>query len=78
MLPSAEDSARLFAAANSGAGLSLNRIGVVRARIRRPSPGALAIAALAALGAGGEDARSQHRSPVRRAEQRSSAWTCPS
>lgn len=56
MLPSAEDSARLFAAANSGSGLSLRG---------SPTTGpytpavvhALAIAALAALGAGGEDAR---------------------
>jgi hypothetical protein len=56
MLPSAEESSRLFAAANSGSGLSLtaSRSGppytpaVVRS---------LALAALAALGAGGEDAR---------------------
>jgi hypothetical protein len=56
MLPSAEESARLFAAAHSGSGLSVNptRSGppytpaVVRS---------LALAALAALGAGGEDAR---------------------
>ena len=56
MLPSAEESARLFAAANTGSGLSLSagRAGppytpaVVRS---------LALAALAALGAGGEDAR---------------------
>ena len=56
MLPSAEESARLFTAANTGSGLSLSagRAGppytpaVVRS---------LALAALAALGAGGEDAR---------------------
>jgi hypothetical protein len=56
MLPSAEESARLFAAANSGSGLSLNG-----ARSGPPYTPAiarsLAIAALAALGAGGEDAR---------------------
>ena len=56
MLPSAEESARLFAAANSGSGLSIgpSRSGppytpaVVRS---------LALAALAALGAGGDDHR---------------------
>ena len=56
MLPSSEESARLFAAANSGSGLGVttNRSGppytpaVVRS---------LALAALAALGAGGEDSR---------------------
>jgi hypothetical protein len=56
MLPSADESARLFAAANTGTGLSLSASpsgppytpAVVRA---------LALAALAALGAGGEDAR---------------------
>lgn len=56
MLPSAEESARLFAAANSGAGLSLNP-----SRSGPPYTPAIArslsIAALAALGAGGEDAR---------------------
>ncbi len=56
MLPSAEESARLFAAANSGTGLSLSP-----ARSGPPyTPAvarALALAALAALGAGGEDAR---------------------
>jgi len=56
MLPSAEESARLFAAANSGSGLSLNA-----SRSGPPYTPAvarsLAIAALAALGAGGEDAR---------------------
>ena len=56
MLPSADESARLFAAANSGAGLGLTPAtagppytpAVVRS---------LAVAALAALGAGGEDSR---------------------
>ena len=56
MLPSAEDSARLFAAANTGAGLT-----VTPARSGPPYTPAvvrsLALAALAALGAGGEDAR---------------------
>lgn len=56
MLPSAEESARLFAAANSGSGLSLNP-----SRSGPPYTPAiarsLAIAALAALGAGGEEAR---------------------
>ncbi|MDP3657506.1 MAG: hypothetical protein Q8R45_11135 [Brevundimonas sp.] len=56
MLPSAEESARLFAAANSGSGLSLNG-----SRSGPPYTPAiarsLALAALAALGAGGEDAR---------------------
>lgn len=56
MLPSAEESARLFAAANSGTGLALNP-----ARSGPPYTPAvtrsLAVAALAALGAGGEDAR---------------------
>jgi len=56
MLPSAEESARLFAAANNGAGLEVSA-----ARSRPPYTPAvvrsLALAALAALGAGGEDAR---------------------
>ena len=56
MLPSAEESARLFAAANSGSGLALPP-----ARSGPPYPPAvvrsLALAALAALGAGGDDAR---------------------
>ena len=56
MLPSAEESARLFAAANSGSGLAL-----APARSGPPYTPAvvrsLALAALAALGAGGEDAR---------------------
>ena len=56
MLPSAEESARLFAAANTGSGLTLDAS-------RQGPPytpaivNALAIAALAALGAAGEDAR---------------------
>lgn len=55
-LPSAEESARLFAAANSGAGLNLTPA-------QRGAPftpaivNSLAIAALAALGAAGEDAK---------------------
>ncbi|WP_415289456.1 hypothetical protein RSD66_07105 [Brevundimonas sp. S1H14] len=55
-LPSAEDSARLFAAANSGSGLNLSAA-------QRGAPftpaivNSLAIAALAALGAAGEDAK---------------------
>ncbi|MEG1028488.1 MAG: hypothetical protein RSE34_00215 [Brevundimonas sp.] len=55
-LPSAEESARLFAAANSGAGLNLTAA-------QRGAPftpavvNSLAIAALAALGAAGDDAR---------------------
>ena len=56
MLPSAEESARLFTAANSGSGLAL-----APARSGPPYTPAvvrsLALAALAALGAGGEDAR---------------------
>ena len=56
MLPSADESARLFAAANTGSGLSLSP-----ARSGPPYTPAvvrsLALAALAALGAGGEDAR---------------------
>lgn len=56
MLPSAEESARLFTAANSGSGLE-----VTPARAGPPYTPAvvrsLALAALAALGAGGEDAR---------------------
>ncbi len=56
MLPSAEESARLFAAANEGTGLSLSP-----SRSGPPYTPAvarsLALAALAALGAGGEDAR---------------------
>ena len=56
MLPSAEESARLFTAANTGSGLSLNG-----SRSGPPYTPAvarsLALAALAALGAGGEEAR---------------------
>ncbi len=56
MLPSAEESARLFAAANSGSGLE-----VASARSAPPYTPAvvrsLAVAALAALGAGGDEAR---------------------
>ncbi len=56
MLPSAEDSARLFAAANSGSGLSLTGP-TASAPYTRAVVHSLAIAALAALGAGGEEAR---------------------
>lgn len=56
MLPSAEESAKLFAAGNSGQGLNLSA-----ERVRPPyTPAvanALAIAALAALGAAGDEAR---------------------
>ena len=56
MLPSADESARLFAAANSGSGL-----GLTSGRAGPPYTPAvvrsLALAALAALGAGGEDFR---------------------
>ena len=56
MLPSAEESARLFAAAHAGSGLP-----VTPSRAGAPYTPAvvrsLALAALAALGAGGEDAR---------------------
>ncbi len=56
MLPSAEDAARLFAAANSGSGLSLN--GSASSAPYTPAVvHSLAIAALAALGAGGDEAR---------------------
>ena len=56
MLPSAEESARLFAAANTGSGLSLtaNRAGPP---YTPAIANALAIAALAALGAAGDDAK---------------------
>jgi hypothetical protein len=57
MLPSAEDSARLFAAANAGAGLSLTG-GAVEAPFTPAVVHSLAIAALAALGAAGDEARS--------------------
>ena len=56
MLPSAEESARLFAAANSGSGLNLPAAN--QAPPYTPAVvNALAIAALAAMGAAGEDAR---------------------
>ncbi len=57
MLPSAEESARLFTAANTGSGLGVSG--------RQAPPytpaviNSLAIAALAALGAGGDDSRAQ-------------------
>ncbi|MDI1327169.1 MAG: hypothetical protein PSV23_10270 [Brevundimonas sp.] len=58
MLPPAAESARLFAAAGNGAGLGVTG---GRRREGRPYPpvvtNALALAALAALGAAGEDAR---------------------
>ena len=55
-LPSAEDSARLFAAATSGNGITSEK--VVRGAPYTPAVvNALAIAALAALGAAGEDAK---------------------
>ena len=56
MLPSAEASARLFAAANAGTGLSVAP-GTARAPYTPPVVNALAIAALAALGAAGDEAR---------------------
>lgn len=56
MLPSAEESARLFAAAHSGAGLDLNP-GRSGPPYTPAVTRALALAALAALGAGGEDFR---------------------
>lgn len=63
MLPSAEESARLFAAANSGSGL-----GMTPASATAPYTPAvirsLALAALAALGAGGEDARANTEAMV--------------
>ena len=56
MLPSAEESARLFTAANSGTGLNLP--GATHAPPYTPAVvNALAIAALAAMGAAGDDAR---------------------
>lgn len=55
-LPSAEESARLFAAANSGSGLGLTP--ALRGAPFTPAVvNSLAIAALAALGAAGDDAR---------------------
>lgn len=56
MLPSAEDSARLFTAANSGEGLSPNG-GRIAPPFTPAMVNSLAIAALAALGAAGEDGR---------------------
>lgn len=56
MLPSADESARLFAAGNSGQGLNLTA-GPVRAPYTPAVANALAIAALAALGAAGDEAR---------------------
>jgi len=56
MLPSADESAKLFAAANSGAGLGLTA-GKAGPPYTPAVARSLAIAALAALGAGGEDAR---------------------
>ncbi|NBW06872.1 MAG: hypothetical protein EBR82_02470 [Caulobacteraceae bacterium] len=56
MLPTAEESARLFAAGNSGQGLNLSA-GPSRAPYTPAVANALAIAALAALGAAGEDAK---------------------
>jgi hypothetical protein len=56
MLPSAEESARLFTAANAGSGLTLT--GSASAAPYTPAVvRSLAIAALAALGAGGDEAR---------------------
>lgn len=56
MLPSPEASARLFAAANAGTGLTVAS-GTARAPYTPPVINALAIAALAALGAAGDEAR---------------------
>jgi hypothetical protein len=56
MLPSPEESARLFAAANTGAGLQATA-GQGRPPYTPAVVNALAIAALAALGAAGDDAR---------------------
>lgn len=56
MLPSPEESARLFTAANSGTGLSVDSA-PVNAPYTPAVVRALALAALASLGAGGEDAR---------------------
>lgn len=56
MLPSAEESARLFAAANSGSGLT-TAAATARAPFTPAVVRSLALAALAALGAGGEEAR---------------------
>ncbi|CAN5291422.1 hypothetical protein BH10PSE2_BH10PSE2_26590 [soil metagenome] len=56
MLPSAEESAMLFAAANTGSGLNL-AAGRAAPPYTPPVANALAIAALAALGAGGDNYR---------------------
>lgn len=56
LLPSAEDSARLFAAAHAGSGLGVAG-DAINGPYTRPVAQALAIAALAALGAGGDDNR---------------------
>ena len=56
MLPSAEESARLFAAAHSGAGLELSG-GRAGPPYTPAVTRALALAAIAALGAGGEESR---------------------
>ena len=57
MLPSAEDSNRLFAAANSGSGLHASG-GRLPPPFTPAMVNSLAIAALAALGAGGDEYRS--------------------
>lgn len=57
MLPSAEESARLFTAANTGSGLGVT--GRQAAPYTPAVINSLAIAALAALGAGGDDGRAQ-------------------
>lgn len=57
MLPSPEESARLFAAANTGSGLGVT--GRQGAPYTAAVTHSLAIAALAALGAGGDDGRAQ-------------------
>ena len=56
MLPSAEDATLLFPAAHAGSGLDLAPI-KLQPPCTRPVINSLAIAALAALGAGGEDFR---------------------
>lgn len=56
MLPSAEESARLFAAANSGSGLNASG-GRLSPPFTPAMVNSLAIAALAALGAGGDEYR---------------------
>jgi hypothetical protein len=56
MMPPAEDTARLYAAANSGSGLSVPG-GTSRPPYTPVIANALAMAALAALGAAGDEAR---------------------